>query len=151
MRTFRCLCTFHLRGTSEDDNIMRRLLNPQTKAERSATVENSLSCEHVHQDFCCRWATGAFLAILTSLVGLCKLIFVTASFQSYAFVQRRQRIVYLSQLPIRKPTRKARRFWIRLGRTQQWWRTLFYQLNGKRTSKRTPMVPWQFSQFCTLR
>ena len=58
-----------------------------------------------------RRATAAFLALLTSLVGLCKLIFVTASLQSYTFV-RRQRIVYLSQLPIRKPTRKAERFWI---------------------------------------
>ena len=106
MQTFRCLCTFHLRGTSEDDNIMRRLLNPQTKAERSATVENSLSCEHVHQDFCCRRATGAFLAVLTSLVGLCKLILSPRPFKvTHLFREGKELCIYRSYLLENLPER----------------------------------------------
>ena len=33
---------------------MRSLLNPQTKAERSASIDESLSCECVYLDFCLR-------------------------------------------------------------------------------------------------
>ena len=101
---------------------MHRLLNPQTKAERSATIKNSLSCDHVHQDFCCRRATGAFFGRSNQLSWTLQAHFCHRIISKLRICSEKAKNCVLSQLPIRKPTRKARRFWIRLGRTQQWWR-----------------------------
>ena len=88
-------------------------IREQKRKDLSSVVISS-SCKHsIRISFATKmarhWATAAFLALLTGLVGLCKLVFATASLQSYAFIRRRQRIAYNSQLPIRKRTRSGRR------------------------------------------
>ena len=64
-----------------------------------------------------------FFVILTGLVGLFKLFISTATSRELVLMRRRRRIAYLSLLSSRISAKKAgrRRFWIRPGRTQQWW------------------------------
>ena len=70
---------------------------------------------------------SALFVLLTALVGLCKFAFATVTAQSAAFLRRRQRLVYLSQVSSCNSLqsarrRRPRRFWVRPGRTQRWWR-----------------------------
>jgi hypothetical protein len=71
-----------------------------------------------------RRLAAIFFVILTGLIGLLKLFIATATSHGLVLLRRRRRIAYLSLLSSRTSAKKAgrRRFWIRPGRTQQWWR-----------------------------
>ena len=77
---------------------------------------------------CLRWKKmdrriiAAFLALLSTLIGIYSLAYKSIVLQSAYFLWKRQRLAHLALFSTRRRRQICqRRFWIRPGRTQGWW------------------------------
>jgi hypothetical protein len=77
---------------------------------------------------CLRWKKmdrriiAAFLALLSTLIGIYSLAYKSIVFQSAYFLWKRQRLAHLALFSTRRRRQiRERRLWIRPGRTQGWW------------------------------